>query len=199
MLDQISQQALVAKKEMRNLNVSLDELERSRRLEHFDSKAFLSHDYDDFEVGRFESLDLLNLRWIEPDWFEYMPSADMPFKFIRRNGEQVRPGRMFTDGGSIPRIAWLVETLSPWGYVPAYLVHDWEFDLHFCGQTSKSFEDVRDTMLEALKTLMVSGVVPESRLTFDIIHSGINSPIARKIWEQIPPECPLPPNEAKMT
>lgn len=196
MLDQMSQQALAAKKALRNLNVSFDELERNKRLERFDSRSVLSRDYDDVDVGHFDSLDSINLKWIEPDWFEYMPSANEPFQFIRPTGEPVKPGRLFTDGGSIPRIAWLIETLSPWGYVPAYLVHDWEFDLHFCGQTDKTFEEVRDTMLEALKTLMVSGVVQESRLTFDIIHSGINSFIARKIWETIPPECPLPSNTA---
>nr|WP_249779640.1 DUF1353 domain-containing protein [Bradyrhizobium sediminis] len=34
---------------------------------------------------------------------------------------------MYTDGGSIPRIAQIFNGLSPWGFGPAYIVHDWIF------------------------------------------------------------------------
>ena len=32
---------------------------------------------------------------------------------------------MYTDGGSIPRIAQAFNGFSPWGYAPAYMIHDW--------------------------------------------------------------------------
>ena len=194
MLDQSARDALAAKKEIRKLDVALEELEREEHLDQLESLGFLGPDYDDFEVGRFEFLESIRLRWVEPNWFEFLPSADEPFTFVRPSGDPVVPRRMFTDGGSIPRIAWVKKGLSPWGYAPAYLVHDWEFDLHHCRRTDKSFEDVRDTMMEAIKTLMETRVVPKSKFTFGIVYAGINSGIAKKIWNRNPEKCPLPPD-----
>lgn len=193
-IDEASQQALMAKKQIRELSVKLSELEREKRLEETGKADFVGRDYDDFSPGRFQSLDAIHLRWIEPDWFEYLPSATEPFAFVRHSGDAVVPRRMFTDGGSIPSIARVFESLSPWGYAPAYLVHDWEFDLHHCRRTDKTFEDVRDTMMEAVKTLMVLGVVPESRFTFQAIDLAIGCYVARRIWDKNPENCPLPPS-----
>jgi hypothetical protein len=36
------------------------------------------------------------------------------------------------------------ESLSAWCYTPAFMVHDWEFDVHHAGG-DKGFEAVRDT------------------------------------------------------
>ena len=103
------------------------------------------------------------------------------FRFIRGTGEVIEPGMMFTDGCSIPRALWFVKDLSPWSYAPAFLVHDWLFDSHHAGTTDKSFE-VRDIVLDGMRTLMGSGVCEANRLAFDLIYSGIDSFIARQAW-----------------
>jgi hypothetical protein len=63
---------------------------------------------------------------------------------------------------------------SPWSYAPAFLIHDWLFDLHHCNK--------RDIMLEGVRTLMESGVCENNRLTFDVIYAGIDSVVARQVW-----------------
>lgn len=97
---------------------------------------------------------------------------------------------MFTDGGSIPRALWSVKDFSPWTYCPAFLIHDWLFDLHHCGLDTRSFETVRDNMLEGVCTLMETGVCRMNRLAFDLIYAGIDSFVARQAWNK--PDCTLP-------
>ena len=142
----------------------------------------IAADYAGTPVGSFQNLDRLFLRWERPDWFEYLPDPERPFSFTRSTGEVIAPGRMITNGGSVPRWFWVKESLSPWGHTPAFIVHDWEFDAHHAGAT-KSFEAVRDTIAEALKTLMETGVTPKSEATFRLVYAGVSSWIARRLWD----------------
>jgi hypothetical protein len=154
--------------------------------------AALIGNWGKYQPGQFASLNRVRLRWSEPDLFELVPRTAQPFAFIRPNGERIEPTNFFTDGGSIPRIVSALNgRLSPWGYGPAYLIHDWEFDRHHCGAT-KSFNAVRDTLMEALKTLMTT-VVPRNLVAFDLIYAGVSSLIARRLWNNMPPACPIPP------
>jgi len=154
--------------------------------------------YKDFQIGRFENIDSIRLGWIrsdrKKDWFEFIPRKVKPFAFIRHTGERIEPRRMFTDGGSVPRLLWSVSGYSPWGQGPAFLVHDYEFDAHHCGIGSKSFDEVTLTMMEAVKTLMESQLSHKDESTFHWIHAGISSNVARKAWDRTYPTCPLPPN-----
>src|SRR5690242_2673175 len=88
-----------------------------------------SKTYKDTPIGAFENLDSIRLRWIgsdvKKDYFEFIPKANKPFAFVRKSGKRIEPRRMFTDGGSIPRILWSVPGFSPWGQGPAFLVHDY--------------------------------------------------------------------------
>ena len=150
--------------------------------------------YGDYQAGRFENLERNRLRWSAPNLFEFIPKSVRPFAFVRPNGQRVAPANFFTDGGSIPRLVGLFNgRLTPWGYGPAYLIHDWEFDLHHCNRTPKSFNAVRDTLMEALKTLMETGIVTKNVLDFDLIYAGVSSPIAKGLWNTMPPTCPIPP------
>jgi hypothetical protein len=152
-----------------------------------ETPGWLGRSYGDTPVGRFENLESNRLAWREPDWFEFIPMRGAPFVFVRASGEAIEPRRMFTDGGSIPRVLWPIRSLSPWGYAPAFLVHDWEFDRHHCGHSPKSFEEVRDTMME-------TGVCPVDRIAFRAIQGGVDSPVARIVWNLAPDVCPIPPD-----
>lgn len=70
----------------------------------------------------------LEVRWVKNDYFLFLPNKDEPFTLLRPDGTRIRPGAMYTDGGSIPRFLWGIEGYSPWGYAPAYIVHDWLFE-----------------------------------------------------------------------
>jgi hypothetical protein len=144
--------------------------------------------YGDFPLGKFEGEP--HLVWTAPDIFRHDPQKASAFRFVRKTGEVVAPGTMYTDGGSIPRPLWFVKDLSPWAYAPAFLIHDWLFDCHHCGKTDKSFEEVRDIMMEGVRTLMESGVCERNRLTFELIYTGIDSFVARQVWDK--PGCALP-------
>jgi hypothetical protein len=144
---------------------------------------FFRADYKATPAGKYLNADKLFLRWAKPDWFEYVPDPQNQLAFVRASGEIITPGRMYTDGGSIPRWFWAQKNLSPWVYVPAYLVHDWEFDRHRQKASTKTFEAVRDTLAEGLKTLMEEGLAPRDEKTFRSIYAGVSSFIAMKLWE----------------
>ncbi len=143
--------------------------------------------YPDLSVGKFVGEPWLI--WIAPGLFRYEPDPGEPFHFIRKDGEIIQPGGMFTDGVSIPRALWFIKNLSPWSYAPAFLIHDWLFDLHHCKRTDKRFEEVRDIMLEGIRTLMETKVCKQDRLAFDAIYVGIDSFVARQVWDK--PGCGL--------
>jgi hypothetical protein len=67
------------------------------------------------------------VEWYKPDLFKYRPDTTDPLTFTRRKGTVIQPGLMLTDGGSIPRVFWVLRNYSPWGYGPAFIVHDWLF------------------------------------------------------------------------
>lgn len=140
----------------------------------------------DFPKGEFLNLETLRFTWIDENWFEYIPDPANPFSFRRSSGEAIQPGRLYTDGGSIPRVFWWKEGLSPWEYAPAYLVHDWEFDLHHSQRSQKPFEEVRDIMMEAVRTLMESPLAVKRKTVFSMIYDGIDSIVARKVWDKRP-------------
>lgn len=137
----------------------------------------------------------LEVRWVESDYFIFTPNPDRPFKFTRSSGCEIVPGEMYTDGGSIPRFLWGIKGYSPWGYAPAYIIHDWMFESKHCGHAlpcGSGFDDSVTVMAECLKTLMEASPEYRSSFLFDTIVLAIESDIARRMWEggtcQPPPE-----------
>jgi hypothetical protein len=157
--------------------------------------------YQRYGVGVFTNLDAIRLRWLslkdtpDPNYFALIPHKGAAFSFQRpNNGAVIAPRHMFTDGGSVPWLAQSLPNLSSWGYGPAYLVHDWLFDLHHCRRTDLGFEAVRDVMMEGVKTLMETGVCVKSELSFWLLFQGIDSSSAREYWNTNTAGCTLPPD-----
>jgi hypothetical protein len=88
--------------------------------------ATIGHTYNKVTPGDLKGK--LTVRWVEPDVFLFIPDHSDPLVFTRHNGERISPGRMLTDGGSIPRPLWILRSYSPWGYAPAFVVHDWLYE-----------------------------------------------------------------------
>lgn len=59
----------------------------------------------------------LIVEWLEPDSFLFLPDDKRPLTFTRSTGEAITPGKMFTDGGSIPRPLWALKNYSHGGTV----------------------------------------------------------------------------------
>jgi hypothetical protein len=158
--------------------------------------------YDDLPVGRFSGS--LLVMWVgEGDGagagrFVFVPSPDAPLTFTRGGGPQVpviTPGMMYTDGGSIPRVAQVFKGFGPWGYAPAYMVHDWLFVARNCLRDGKGteahkaleaigFPDSAAILGEAIRTLVDSGRVERNDLAGSVITGTVGGPISRAIWDR---------------
>src|SRR5262249_2306194 len=91
--------------------------------------------------------------------YDYLPGPGNEFTFTRKNGERITPGRMITDGGSVPRPAWLIPGINPRSYMRAYVVHDWLFLAHHClrpEDPAGTFERANLVLAEAIFTLMAT-------------------------------------------
>jgi len=140
----------------------------------------------------------LDVRWVSSDYFLFLPNKEEPLTLLRANGTKIQPGPMFTDGGSIPRFLWGVKGYSPWGYAPAYIVHDWLFEAKHCGHKPDStytFDDSVNVMAEALKAVMEASPEVRNYFLFDSVVGAVASPIARRLWEE--GECKAPPLKIK--
>ncbi len=140
----------------------------------------------------------LDVRWVHNDYFLFVPNKDDPFTLRRANGTTIQPGPMYTDGGSIPRFLWGLEGYSPWGYAPAYIVHDWLFAAHHCGyapDNQYTFADSVQVLAEGLKAIMEAAPEVRNYFVFDTVVGAVGSPIARRLWEK--GSCQAPPFEMK--
>ncbi len=141
---------------------------------------------------------VLLIQWSDETRFIYVSRADNPLRFTTRSGREVRPGRMYTDGGSIPRVFWSVKGFSPWGYGPAYVLHDWLYHQYRCGRDSSpnkfSFEEANEVLDDAIAFLMVTKKVDSNRLARRLIKWGVDN-FGQAAWNE---SCDAePPAEAK--
>lgn len=103
---------------------------------------------------------------------------------------------MATDGGSVPRVAWLIHNLDPWAYLHAYALHDWLFLSHHCqlpGDPANTFERANTILAEAIYTLMrtePAKYAPDCRNVV-VVYTAVASPIDRGVWgrQWDAPEC----------
>ncbi len=128
--------------------------------------------------------------------FLFVPDPKDPLIFKRPGGKQtIRPEMMYTDGGSIPRVAQVFNGLSPWGYAPAYMIHDWMFVARHCRRDGDSdpayvkavdlsFQDSYHILGEAISTLVAERKVARNDVARSAITSAVASPIALKLWDQ---------------
>ena len=128
----------------------------------------------------------LLIQWLEPDVFLFIPDADNPLYFVRSDGTKIQPKRLLTDGGSVPRPIWAFKKYSPWGYAPAFIIHDWIFHLKGCKLGDYQNYDLNtaaDVMGEIIKTMMESGKVERDPVTVDLMTTAVRSSFAREQWE----------------
>lgn len=128
--------------------------------------------------------------------FLFVPDPKAPLTFKRPGSKQtIRPEMMYTDGGSIPRVAQVFNGLSPWGYAPAYMIHDWMFVARHCRRDGDSdpayvkapdlsFQDSYHILDEAISTLVTERKVARNDVARSAITAAVASPIARKLWDE---------------
>lgn len=116
----------------------------------------------------------------------FVPDKRDPLTFVTSDGRKIQPKRVYTDGGTIPPVFWLVPGLSPWEYAPAYVIHDWLFRQHHCrydGYREVSFDDSARILDDVMNTLQERGLVPPHPEARVLVGRGARSPIARFVWK----------------
>ncbi|MFV1445657.1 MULTISPECIES: hypothetical protein [unclassified Phaeobacter] len=133
--------------------------------------------------------------------FVFVPNPNDPLRFTRYDaagnqvGETIRPELMYTDGGSIPKLASAFRGFSPWGYAPAYMIHDWLFIAHHClvdgvpteeeaKMSDLTFRDSAVIIAESIKALQVSGQVSRNDIAASTISSTVAGPISSALWNR---------------
>ena len=128
------------------------------------------------------------VQWVDPDEFIFLPDNDRPLTFTRSNQDAITPGRMYTDGGSIPRPFRVFQHYSPWGYAPAFIVHDWLFHMRHCqlpGYEKYTLDEAAWVMSEVMKTMMEQDEeVPTDKLALYAMFEAVRSPMAVTLWNQ---------------
>ncbi|PZM14123.1 hypothetical protein CPY51_12580 [Rhizobium tubonense] len=130
--------------------------------------------------------------------FVFVPDPSDRLTFQRGGtgpGQTIVPGVMYTDGGSIPQVFQVFRGLHPWGYAPAYVVHDWLFTAHQClsdGRTDKDYRALSDVdfdnsaniLGEAIQALIKQRQVSRDDVAGSAITAAVASPIARNSWNK---------------
>lgn len=138
----------------------------------------------------------VTIEWYKPNLFVFHPDSSRPFSFTRHNGVKIEPGEMYTDGGSIPREFWVFRNYSPWGYGPAFVIHDWLFHQHNCnlpGYELYTIKDAAGVMSEVMKTLMETpGFNYGSKSSMYLMYEAVQTPPAIAAWEHGQCQKPSP-------
>lgn len=151
--------------------------------------------------------------WVGEDKFIYYPYYEdaltytLPKAMADKLGPRsIRPGAIYTDGGSIPRPVRGVVGFSPWGYGPAYIVHDWLFVAHRCILTDqvhlldkRDHDEVKtvgkvdfamsaDMLASVIAALIKQDMVPPRSLAPSAIYTAVDSFVARRLWNSRDPK-----------
>lgn len=155
--------------------------------------------YDSVGAGRFKGTVVV--AWVDDGSeslgdgrFVYIPT-DFTFDTRLSNGNPITltPGMIYTDGGSIPKAAQLFRGFSPWGYAPAYIVHDWLFVARRCVLDNQAtsnemivkdleFEDSSWIIASAIKTLISTKRVRPNDVAPRVITGAVGSPVTAARW-----------------
>jgi uncharacterized protein DUF1353 len=150
------------------------------------------------QIGNGKLYGRLRVEWIRQDQFVYIPT-DEPLTYEPSfMNIKIAPERMYTDGGSIPRVFWGIPGLSPWGLGPAYIIHDWLFQAHRCQyavpEANFNFKQSAIALAEVGKALIASGLIDNDLL--DEVVWAVSTRYAKGKWDtpKTPKECEKPPS-----
>lgn len=125
--------------------------------------------------------------WVGEDSFVYVGGPG-GLSFRTSDGKLIKPEMIYTDGGSIPRPVRALDGFSPWGFAPAYIIHDWLFIQRHCNpdyldKLNITFEDSARILAEVIKTLIETNQVRPNETAFSAISWAVSTSIARDLWE----------------
>jgi hypothetical protein len=153
---------------------------------------FYGRHYDQTDTGELKGK--LVVQWIDQDKFIFLPDQKIPLRFTRKNGEVIEPQRMYTDGGTIPPALRVIKSYSPWGYAPAFIVHDWLFVMKHCkvpGYEKYDLDKAATIMAEVMKTVMENPKYGgPNKLVHYSMYEAVRSQTAKDYWDMGTCETP---------
>jgi hypothetical protein len=161
---------------------------------------------DNFPDGDLEGI--ATVEWVSEDYFAYLPDRNKPLSFQPSfwtgSAKRITPRLMYTDGGSVPRALWNIPGLSPWGFGPAYIIHDYIFTVHRCHAinpavwSDPAVEDITfpqsaEVLAEVGKSLIDLGLIKHDAL--QAIVWAVRTQYAQTLWNQPgnATDCAQPP------
>jgi hypothetical protein len=143
--------------------------------------------HDDIPDGVLDGV--VDVQWDSEDLFVYRRLKSDPLWFKPASwpkGTRIEPTDMYTDGGSVPRVFWNLPGLSPWGFGPAYIIHDYIFAVHRCGWNDPlvqqiKFEESAEILAEVGKALIERKLIKHDAL--DAIVWAVRTQYARTLWD----------------
>ena len=142
------------------------------------------------------------VEWYRQDNFIYRKTGNaLSFKPSFMD-QPIVPEDMYTSGGSVPQVLWNIPGLSPWALGPAYIVHDWIFEVHRCDRDAPpevkaiTFEQSAQILAEVGQSLVKAGLIDDNQLP--AIVWAVRTRYARNIWDRpgTKEECEPPPQAA---
>ena len=143
--------------------------------------------YDHTDTGELKGR--LVVEWVDQDKFLFLPDPVNPLVFKRKGGNEViQPQRMYTDGGTIPPALRAIRSYSPWGYAPAFIVHDWLFAMKHCkvaGYENYDLDKAATVMAEVMKTVMENPKYGgPNKLVHYSMYEAVRSKAAQDYWDK---------------
>lgn len=140
----------------------------------------------------------LLVEWDNSERFIFRRDPQHPLRMTTSTGKIIEPLDIYTDGGSIPQFFQNISGLSPWNLGPAYIIHDWLFQVHGCAglgsavERAIEFDESANILGEAGYYLLEKGrIKPDDNKIF-LIKAAVSSFIAKRLWDK-PPNCARPP------
>ena len=121
------------------------------------------------------------LSWFKPREYIYIKDEKNPFSFTDSNGVKITPETMYSDLGTIPRFLWFL--LSLIDFLPAYIVHDYEYTIHKLGNSQYSFEDSCTRIAEGIRTVQFDDGAYSNELLIFIVYWSVKI-FGKFIWNK---------------
>jgi hypothetical protein len=141
--------------------------------------------YDRTDTGTLKGR--LIVEWVDQDKFIFQPDPQDPLTFTRKDNDVLRPQTMYTDGGSVPAPLRALKSYSPWGYAPAFIIHDWLFTMKHCkiaGFEKYDLDKAATILAEVMKTVMENPKYGgANKLVHYSMYEGVRSPTAKGYWD----------------
>ncbi len=140
----------------------------------------------------------LLVQWSDEKRFIYVTDSKNPLRFQTRDGREIKPGRMYTDGGSIPRVFWAFPGFSPWGYAPAYVLHDWLFHQHRCRRDDPpnryTLAEANQVLDDTIGILFKLNTVEPNETARALIKWAVDN-FAQRAWDESCDQEPPAPDD----